>query len=667
MATPLALMALLGAGPATSHAQQADTSATQQVEIVNADSLARTSTAGDRRERVLAGNVRLRQGTMRLRADRATQRPGAGEIIFTGDVLIIDEGDSLWADRARYDSRRKVGRATGEVRVSSGGEVLLAGPVGRYFFEEERALFPRRVTLIDSARVLKSRGGEYFSRPERAEFYRQVRVFSDSTYLEADSVTYRRRSEVTKARGNVFIERRGDRASPGEEEAGTGEEAPSANRDAGAQRAAPGSAAPDKAARPDTATRLGPARPDTLDARARRPSLLGRPLPVDTTRRALLPDTTARTLLWGRRAYNDPQDGYSRVTGRALLVRLQPPDSSEAAPPEAAPSEADTTASPTPQARPDTLIVRARRLETARSDTLRRLTATDSVRLWQQDLQAVADSSVYDRRPDRAEPARRAGRPRNAPPDTAARADMARAGSVARTDTARADSTGRPPPRRESRFFGGPISWSAGGNGGGPSRRQLSGDSLRVTGRAGTVRRLHARGNAFLVQEDSVLEGRFQQLKGRRIRGRFARDSTGETTLRRLVVRPNAEVIYFRKKDDGTLAGAVRASSDSVVFHLRGGELKKARWLSSPEGVAPRAPNVPDPFRLDGFRWVPERRPRKGAFLREKRVRRRLVRPDAPPPTEPRPKEPPPTEPPPAEPPPATAAGGNAPDDPTGE
>ncbi|PSQ76132.1 MAG: hypothetical protein BRD37_07505 [Bacteroidetes bacterium QH_8_67_23] len=632
----LVLVLVLGTGlclPAARAQQQlppgADTSGTRQVEIVApSDSLVQSTTDGGARRRTLIGNVRLRQETTRLRSDRATQYLGGGEILFTGDVLIIDEGDSLWADRVRYDSRQKVGRATGDVRVSSDGEVLLAGPVGRYYFDEEHAVFPEHVTLVDSTRVLKSRGGEYFSTAERAEFYRQVRVFGDSTYLEADSVTYRRNSEVSEARGDVFIERRGDRASS----AGA-EESPNAPPGGGARRAVP-----------DTGTvvaRADTARPDT-SARMRRPSLLGRPLPVDTTRRALLPDTTARTLLWGEYAYNDPRTGYSRVTERALLVRLQPPDSSET-------TGADSArTSPSPKPTPDTLIVRAHQLETARSDTLRRLTATDSVRLWQNDLQVVADSAVYDRWPagEGSAPAR---------PDSLALADTAFA------DTTFADPAvagGEEPSRRESRFFGNPLAWNP-GSGQGSAGAQLSGDSLRVTGRGGAVRRLYTRGNAFLAQEDSVLEGRLQQLKGRRMRGYFAQDSTGETTLRRLWTGPNAEAIYFQKKDAASkkdaapsdspnggppnggsprggsngraLAGAVRVSSDSIVFRMRAGELERMRVLGGVEGARYKAKNVPDPFRLDGLVWSPARRPRKDPFLTEERVRRRLTRPDAPP------------------------------------
>jgi lipopolysaccharide export system protein LptA len=588
-----------------------DDGAPRQVEILApSDSLVQTTEGGERVQK-LFGNVHLRQGTTLLNADRATRYRGRGEILFTGDVLIIDEGDSLWADRVRYDSREKIGRATGNVRVAD-GEVLLAGPEGRYYFNEKHAVFPERVMLVDSVRVLKSLSGEYFSREERAEFYRQVRVFSDSTYLEADSVTYRRETEVSEARGHVFIERRGD-----------GAEAEDAPDGAG------GTTQRDTTQR-DTQS--------TTTRRVRRPSLLGRPLPVDTTRRALLPDTTARTLLWGEYAYNDPRAKYSRVTGSALLVRLQPPDSSETDASEAAlpESRARPSAGQPAEGAPDTLVVRARQLETSRSDTLRRLTATDSVRLWQKDLQAVADSAVYDQLPTRA-----------GAPDA--------------------------PRRQESRFFGAPISWTPGSTGGAGSSgaqpgstsshgaghsgavgAQLSGDSLRVTGRGGIVQRLYARGNAFLAQEDSALEGRLQQLKGGRMTGRFARNAAGETALRSLMAAPNAEAIYFRKNDDGTLAGATRASSDSVYFEIQNGELRKIRFLHGVEGLDRiKAEDVPDPFRLDGLVWVPERRPLKADFLGEERVRRRLVRPA--------PKEPARSVPPPARTPPTRAAG--TPDD----
>ncbi len=86
-------------------------------------------------------------------------------------------------------------------------------------------------------------------------------------------------------------------------------------------------------------------------------------------------DTTARTYLFGNRADNREARRYSRVEGDALLVRVR----------------MDSTGAPS-----DTLVVAARRLEAFRTDMRRRLVAVDSVRIWQPDLSATADSAVYD-------------------------------------------------------------------------------------------------------------------------------------------------------------------------------------------------------------------------------------------------------------------------------
>jgi len=87
-------------------------------------------------------------------------------------------------------------------------------------------------------------------------------------------------------------------------------------------------------------------------------------------------DTTRRTYLFGDWVDNREARQYSRVEGNALLVRVR----------------MDSTGAPT-----DTLVVQARRLEAFRTDAHRRLVAVGSVRIWQPDLSAVADSAVYDR------------------------------------------------------------------------------------------------------------------------------------------------------------------------------------------------------------------------------------------------------------------------------
>jgi lipopolysaccharide export system protein LptA len=192
------------AGSPAVHAQSPDTSATKTVEIIDADSLTQQLLNGER-VRQLYGDVRLRQDSTLLRARRVIQYLERDDLLFLGDVHIIDQRDSLQADTVRYDRITRVGRAFGRVRLSD-GEVLAVAPRGTYDVGAKRADFERGVTLVDRANTLMSRTGTYWTEEKRAEFAGQVRLYGDRSYLEADSLTYLREDSVTTARGDVFIE-----------------------------------------------------------------------------------------------------------------------------------------------------------------------------------------------------------------------------------------------------------------------------------------------------------------------------------------------------------------------------------------------------------------------------------------------------------------------------
>ena len=438
-----------------------DTTAVKEVEVENANAL-----QVEGAEVHLRGAVRLRQDETRLRSNRATEYTERGEYLFLGDVLIVERGDTLRAERVRYDKRRKIGYATGQVRLSD-GEVTVVAPSGEYYLDEKRAVFRQGVMLVDSATVLTSEQGAYWSSEKRAEFYDRVRLTGDRTYLEADTVTYFRETEVALARGNVFIERLG------------GEEG----------------------ARVDTAT---------------------------------------RTFLFGARAFNDNRAAHSRVEGHPLLVQLR----------------TDSTGMPV-----DTLLVRARRLETARRDSLQQLTAVDSVRIWQRRLAAVADSVVYERR-------RLPG------------------GAL----------------HEESRLYRGPMTWF--------QQAQVHGDTIRVTARDGAVDSLQVR-DGFVARRDTVLD-RISQLRGRTLLGLFERD-----TLRTLHVAPNAQAIHFlRDEKTNALKGAVQVSGDYIRFNLAGeGALQDIRVYRGVEGTYYETVLIPATLELEGFRWAPARRPVKATLL----------------------------------------------------
>ncbi len=367
-------------------------------------------------------------------------------------------------------------------------------------------------------------------------------------------------------------------------------------------------------------------------------------------------DTTARTYLFGNRADNREARRYSQVEGNALLVRVR----------------VDSTGAPS-----DTLVVRARRLEAFRTDTHRRLVAVDSVRIWQPDLSAVADSAVYDRvvapTPDsladrrmpidttrpppdsltaqvqsdsletNAQPASRPDTLREAaesPPDsindqprpspdtserpivadTAARSDSAVRQAVGGSSGAAPQAWTTPTARadsslpiEETRLYRSPVTWF--------EDSQVWGDSIRVRARNRSPDTVFVRGSGFAAQRDSVLD-RIQQLKAENITAFFDGDA-----LRRIRARPNARAIRFLAAENDSLNGAARTSGDRIELRFVDGSVERVSVIGGTQTTYYRNnENIPDPFELEGFQWTPDRRPTKNELLRDERVRRRLGR-----------------------------------------
>jgi len=456
----------------------ADTDSTApRTTIVTGDSLSQQEENGELVQYYI-GHVEGMQDSTELRADWAKRFIARKQVLLTGHVLLIDKGDSLYADTVFYDELNKIGRALGHVRLSD-GEVVVLAPSGIYFIDEKRARFSEGLTLKDSTAVITSRRGSYWTQEKRAELEGVVRLQAERTYLEADSLSYFRKTEVSIARGNVFIERIGGDA-----------------------------------------------------------------------------DSTIRTLLFSQWAYNDEKAGLSRIRGHPLLIQLRQ----------------DSTGADV-----DTLVIKALYLEAIERDSLRRLVAVDSVQVWQRDLAAVADSVVYERF--------------EAPADTL--------GTLARE------------PFEETRLYRGPILWVG--------QAQISGDTIRVKGRGSNVDSLFVRQRAFVAQRDTVTE-RIHQLKGRHLVGIFEGDS-----IRTFIAGPNAETIYFRRDQEDQPAGALQVSGDQAIFRFRGDEPEEILFPGEPRGTYYSESLLPDPFQLDGFRWLPELRPTKTFLLRDQRVLQRLA------------------------------------------
>ena len=509
----------------------ADTDTTApKVANVTGDSLVGMDENGETVQ-LYIGSVEGTQDSTYLSADWAKRFIAREQVLLTGNVLIVDKGDSLYADTVFYDELNKIGRAQGNVRLSD-GEVVALAPSGLYFIDEKRARFSKGLRLVDSTAEITGRTGTYWTEEKHAELEGNVQLQAERTYLEADSLTYFRETEVSLARGNVFIERIG------------GE-----NEDAA--------------------------------------------------------DSTMRTLLFSQWAFNDEPAGFSRIRGRPLLVQLRQ----------------DSVG-----AEVDTLIIRALHLEAVDKDSLRRLTAIDSVQIWQPDLAAVADSVIYERIklpiqiPNTVSPADSIqvdSMQVDSMQVDLAQTDSTQTGSVQATsalpDSARAgpalpDSAAQQ--IEETRLYRGPMLWVG--------DAQISGDTIRVRGQGGEVDSLFVRQSAFVAQQDTVL-ARINQVRGQNITAFFEDDST-----RIFVVGPNAETIYFQRDDEDRPDGGIQVSGDQAIFRFRGDDPQDIKF-GEHQGVYYPERALPTPFQLEGFRWVPDQRPTKAALLHGARVLRWLA------------------------------------------
>lgn len=217
---------------------------TRRVQLINADSVVVETIADGAAVRRLFGNVRLREDTIRLRADRAIQNERLGEVRLDGAVRVVAGEDTLTADGILYDTVTKDAVADGNARVTSGPSVLFAprmryntrtrvalfseggrllhdgaellAPNGTYQTDRRLARVAGSFTLRDSASTLTAARGTYDARLQRADVAGEVRLDRTDATLDADSAVYFRRTERARAFGRVVIRRFGENDEVGE-------------------------------------------------------------------------------------------------------------------------------------------------------------------------------------------------------------------------------------------------------------------------------------------------------------------------------------------------------------------------------------------------------------------------------------------------------------------
>lgn len=186
----------------------------------------------------------------------------------------------------------------------------------------------------------------------------------------------------------------------------------------------------------------------------------------------------------------------------------------------------------------------------AETDTLRFITAFRNVRIFNDSLQAVADSMFYSG-----------------------------------VDSA-------------FQLYYDPIAWAKGS--------QVTGDTIFLYTKNKKPARLFVWENALLIQDVRAKSDFFNQIKGRTLNAFF---KDGEIDF--VKAKGSAQSIYYVQDSDSAYVGMNRTSADMIDMFFENKEARKVKFTSSVKGVTYPIRQLPeDQKKLDSFKWLEQKRPK---------------------------------------------------------
>ena len=150
----------------------------------------------------IKGDVGVLYGSTKINSDQAVRNVSKRKTSFTGNSILVDQGDTLTADALDYNEELEIGRAVGNVRLTD-GEIVTSSPKGIYYVEERRVEFPEGLVLIDSLTTLVGDSGLYWTDTKIADMSGDVMMESKDARLFADSLLHYREYSISLAQGSV--------------------------------------------------------------------------------------------------------------------------------------------------------------------------------------------------------------------------------------------------------------------------------------------------------------------------------------------------------------------------------------------------------------------------------------------------------------------------------
>lgn len=153
-------------------------------------------------------------------------------------------------------------------------------------------------------------------------------------------------------------------------------------------------------------------------------------------------------------------------------------------------------------------------------------------------------------------------------------------------------------------FYQDPILWNDGS--------QITADTIQILVNEGTIDRLNAKVNSFIISEDSTTN--YNQIKGRMMTAFFA-----GKTIKNVDVAGNGETIYF-VADEANMTkfiGMNKIICTNMKINFAENQVNDIRFYTKPDGkFIPPHELKDDEKKLEGFAWRIEERPtQKGIMI----------------------------------------------------
>jgi len=153
-----------------------------------------------------------------------------------------------------------------------------------------------------------------------------------------------------------------------------------------------------------------------------------------------------------------------------------------------------------------------------------------------------------------------------------------------------------------TKLYRNPVVWS--------DKNQITGDTIYLKSNIDTKKldSLKVFNNSFIVSKDSLSENDFNQIKGRNMFGKFEKNK-----LRNLLVKGNAESVYYNRNEETNVIETItKEISSNIEFLLVAGVIESIKYLKASDGKTYPLLMLPeDVKKLKGFIWRESEQPKK--------------------------------------------------------